>query len=91
MRWGFLKRFQQRIEAVARQHMNFVDQINLEATFAGRVLDVFQKLAGVLDLGSAGRVHFDQINKSTRLDRLAGTAGQTRRGRWARIAVKTTR
>ena len=75
VRWRFFKRFQQRIEAVPRQHMNFVNQINLEATLARRVLNVFQQLTGVLDLGSAGRVHFDQVNKSTCLNRLASTTG----------------
>ena len=54
--------------------MDFVDQIDLEPAPAGRVLHVFQQLAGVLDLGAGGGVHLDQVYKTTGVDFPAGGA-----------------
>ena len=69
--------------------MHFVDQVDLEAAFARCVLNVFEKLAGVLYLGTAGGVDFDQINKPPCFDRLAGATGQTWRRGHAGFTVQT--
>ena len=58
------QRFQQRIEAVAGEHVHFVDQVDLEAPTGRCVLHVFQQLAGVFNLGAAGGVDLDQVNKT---------------------------
>jgi len=59
---------------VGRQHVHFVDQVNLEAAPIGRVLHVFQQIAGVLDLGAGRGVYLDQIHESTGVDLSAGGA-----------------
>ncbi len=48
--------------------MNFVDQVDLEATTAGGVLHVIEQFAGILDLGAAGGVDLDQVDKPTFVD-----------------------
>ena len=62
------ERFQQRIKRAGREHVDFVDQIDLKAAFAGCVLHVFQQLAGVFDFGSTGRVDLDQIDEAPGLN-----------------------
>ena len=56
--------FQQCIETVTGQHVHFVDQVDLEAPTGRCVLHVFQQLAGVFNLGAAGGVDLDQVNKT---------------------------
>ncbi len=45
--------FQQGVERVTGEHVHFVDQVDLEAPTARRVLHVVQQFAGILDLGAA--------------------------------------
>src|SRR5690606_27744088 len=52
---------QQRIERVRREHVHFVDQVDLVAAARGGVLHVVEQLAGVVDLGARGGVDFDQV------------------------------
>jgi hypothetical protein len=62
-RWLF-ERFQQRIEAVIREHVNFVDQINLEARARWRVLNIIKQVSCIFDLGSRGSINFQNIDAS---------------------------
>ena len=66
--------FQQRVEAVAGEHVHFVNEIDLVAAARGRVLHVVEQLARVVHLGARGRVHLDQVHETALVHFLAGTA-----------------
>ena len=53
VRRRLLERLQQRVEGVRRQHVHFVDQVDLVAAARRRVLRVVEQLAHVVDLGVA--------------------------------------
>ncbi len=60
--------FQQRVEGMAGEHVHFVDQVDLEASAAWRVLHVVEQFAGVLDLGAARGVDLDQVDETAFVD-----------------------
>ena len=62
VRRRLLEGFQQGIEAVVRQHVHLVDQINFVTGVRRRVLHVLQQLTGVLHFCLGGRIDFNQIN-----------------------------
>ena len=68
MRWRLLKRFQQRIEAVGREHVHLIHQVNLVSSTRWRVLHVIQQLASILDLGAGSCIDFDQVNETPFID-----------------------
>ena len=78
MGWRLFEGFQQRIERVRGEHVHFVDQVDLVATTTGCVLHVLEQFAGVLDLGAAGSVDFDQIDEAPLIDLPAYRAGTAR-------------
>ena len=57
--------FQQGIKAVARQHMHLIDEIHLVAPAAGRVLHIFEQLAGIFNLGARCSIDFDEVDKTS--------------------------
>src|SRR5690606_14060794 len=91
VRRRLFERFQQRVEAVRRQHVHFVDQVNLETPAARRVLHVLEQLARVFDLRARGCVDFDEIQETAFADFAAGAALAARRGGDALFAVQATR
>ena len=52
MRRRFLERLQQGVERVPREHVHLVDEVHLESSARGGVLDVLEELPGVLHLGA---------------------------------------
>ncbi|MNC01835.1 hypothetical protein D3C75_491900 [compost metagenome] len=66
--------FEQRIEAVARQHVHLIDEVHLEAAAGRAVLHVVQQLAGVFHLGARGRIDLQQIDEVALIDLTAGVA-----------------
>ena len=68
MRWRLFQRFQQGVKAVARQHVHFIDQIDLEAATRRGVLDVIQQIAGVFDFRARCSIDLNQIDKTPLLD-----------------------
>ena len=68
--------------------MHFVDQIDLEAPTARRILHVVEQLTGVFDLGAAGGVHFDQVDETALIDLPTHRTGATRRGADAGFTVQ---
>ena len=74
MRRRLLQRFQQRVERRLRQHVDFVNQINLVAAARRRIHRVVDQLAHVVDAGIAGGIDFEQIDEAARIDLDAGTA-----------------
>ncbi len=78
MRRRLLKSLEQRIESIARQHVDFVDDVDLVARRNRRVAHRLDDLANVVDTGVRGRVHLDHIDVSPFRDRLAGLANAAR-------------
>ena len=80
--------FQQGIKTVRRQHMHFVNQVDLEASTGWRVLHIIQQLPGVFDLGARCRIHLNQINKTALGDFLTGRTSTTRTSANPLLAVQ---
>src|SRR5690606_37181807 len=78
------------IEGTGGEHVHFVDEIHLEASDAGGVLDVFEQLAGIVDAGAAGRIDFDGVHETAFTDGTTGTAFATGSGTDAFLAVEAT-
>src|SRR6185369_14212079 len=57
-----------------RQHVHFVDQVDLVTAAGRRVLHVLEQLARVVDLGTRGSVDLDEIDEAALVDLLAGRA-----------------
>ncbi len=76
-RW-FFKCFQQRIEAVRRKHVHFVDQINLVPPLGRRIKNVIKEITGIFDFGSGCRIDFYQIDKSPLIQLPTGGTGPAR-------------
>ena len=89
MRRRLFQRFQQGVEAVARQHVHFIDQIDLEAAARRGVLHVVEQIAGVFHLGARGGVDLDQIDKTPLLDLTTVVAHAARGGGDPGFAVQT--
>ncbi|MNZ86193.1 hypothetical protein D3C78_1050100 [compost metagenome] len=79
---------EQGVERVRGQHVHFVDQVDLVAAAAGRVLHVVEQLAGVLDLGPAGGIHLDQVDETPLVDLPAYRALAARRRADALLAIQ---
>ena len=88
VRRRLLERLQQRVERVRREHVHFVDQVDLVAAARRRVLHVVEQLARVVDLGARGRVHFEQVDEAARVDVAAGAALAAGLRRHALLAVQ---
>jgi hypothetical protein len=88
VRGRFLERLQQRVERVRRQHVHFVDEVDLVAAARGRVLHVLEQLARVVDLGARRGVDFDEVDEAALVDFLARGAHAARRGGDAGLAVE---
>ncbi len=82
------QRLEQGVERVGREHVHFVDQVDLEAPTARGVLHVIEQFAGVLDLGAAGGVDLDQVDETAFVDLPAYRTGAAGRGGDAGFAVQ---
>jgi hypothetical protein len=83
------QRFQQRIEAVAREHVDFIDQVNLETATRRGVLHVIEQIASIFHFGSGGGIDLDQIDKAPLLNLTAVITLATGRRGDACFAVQT--
>jgi hypothetical protein len=88
MRRRLFERLEQRIEAVAREHVHLVDEVHLEARPRRSIGDVFEQLAGLVDLGARGGVDFEQIDEATAIDLATGRADAAGMGADALLAVE---
>ena len=79
MRGRLFQRFQQRVEGVAAQHVNFVDNIDLVACRDRGIAHRLDDLAHVVDASVAGGVHLDHVDMAAFRD------GDTRLAHAARI------
>ena len=69
-----LQRLQQRVEAVAGEHVDLVNEVDPEPAPGRRVLDVVQQFPHIFHAGLGGGVDFDQIHKPAVLDLAAAVA-----------------
>ena len=69
MRRRFLQRLEQRVEGVVRQHVHFVDEVDLEPTLGRCVLGVFHQLPGIVHPGARRGIHLDEIHEASVVDR----------------------
>ena len=85
----FFKCLQQRVKRVFRQHVDFVDDVNLVACRHGRITHRLNNLTDVINAGVACGIHFDDIdmaafgNGHTRLARATGI------NRWSALPIHT--
>ena len=77
----FFQRFQQRVEGAFTEHMDFVDDVDLEAAAGRAIAGVVHDLADVVDAGIAGGVDFDHVEIIAAGDGQAGIAFAAGRGR----------
>ena len=84
----FLQRLQQRVEGVRREHVHFVDEVDLVAASRGSVLDVVEQLAGVVDLGVRRRIDFDEVNEPSGINFAASAANAAGCRRDAGFAIE---
>ena len=87
MRRRLFKRLQQGVEGLLRQHVHFVDDVDLVAGRDGAVAHAFDQFAHVVDAGARGRVHLDDIDVAVLGDGLAVVADAARIDRRAALAV----
>ena len=88
VRRRLFQRFQHGVEGRLRQHVHFVDDVDLVAAGRGRVLGVFDDFADVVDAGIGSSVDFQQVDKAPGVDLPAGGAFTTRLGTDAAFAVQ---
>jgi len=82
------ERLQHGIERRSREHVHFVDDIDLEATTCRRVHRILEQLAHLVDLGVGRRVYFEQIDETPAVDFLARRTDAAGRGADAGLAIE---
>ena len=78
VRRRLFERFQQRIEGVTRQHMHFVDDVDLVARRHRGIAHRLDNLAHIVDAGVRRGVHFDDVDMAPFGDRAARLAHPAR-------------
>ena len=71
MRRRFFQRLEQRVEGALREHVHFVDDVDLVARLNGRIAHAVDDLAHVVDAGVGGGVHLDHVDVAGFQDGLA--------------------
>ncbi len=71
MRRRLFQRLQQRVEGLLRQHVHFVDDVDLVARRDRSVAHALDQLAHVVDAGARRRVHLDHVDVAILGDRRA--------------------
>jgi len=56
---------EQGVERLCRQHVNFVDDVDLVSAGGRQVLDVLSELADIVDLAVGGAVDFDDVKAAS--------------------------
>ena len=62
MRRRLFQGLEKRVKTREREHMNFVNEIDLIAATRRHVLRVFQQISCVINPGAGGRVYLDQVD-----------------------------
>jgi hypothetical protein len=85
--WRFLQRLQHRVEGVVRQHVHFVDHVDLEAPDDRLVDRLIEQLRDLVDAAVRRRIELDVVDVAPGVDVAAGVARAAGRGRDAAAAV----
>ena len=85
MRRRLLQRLEQRVEGRVRQHVHFVDQVDLVLAGAGREGHLVAQAADLVDAAVAGRVQLDQVHRAAGRGRRRRTRTRCRARRRARL------
>ena len=88
MRRRFLKCLEQGIECIARQHVNFVDNVDFVARRNRGVAHLFDDLAHVIDPGVRCRVHLDHVDMAAFGNRNAGLTHTARINRRPALPIR---
>ena len=80
MRRRLFQRFEQRVEGLAREHVNFIDDVDLVAAPRRPHGNVLPQLADLVDAAIAGGIDLDHIHILSGRHRVAGVAGVARLG-----------
>ncbi len=91
VRRRLFERLEHRVERVVREHVHFVDHIDLEARIDRRVHRAFQQRRHLVDAAIARRIHLEIIDEAPFIDLPARAAHAARRGGHARFAVERLR
>ncbi|MDR9256640.1 hypothetical protein FEP14_03177 [Burkholderia multivorans] len=91
MRRRLLERLQHRVERVVRQHVHFVDHIDLEARIDRRVHRALEQRGHFVDAAIARGIHFDVVDEAAFVDLAARTADAARLRRDAGFTVERLR
>ena len=89
MTWRFFQCLQQRIECVFRQHVHFVDDVNLVARGHRRIAHRLDNFTHIIDAGMARRIHFDNVDMPPLGNCNAGLAYSARVDRRAAFFIGT--
>ncbi len=82
VRWRLFERFQQSVERMPGEHVNFVDDVDLVPRRDRAIAHAVQQLAHLVDPGMRGGIHLDHVDMPVLGDRAAMdavTAGRNRR------------
>ena len=82
------KGLQHRSKRVPRQHVDFVDQVNLVAPDRRRIARGVENLAHVVDAGRRCGIELDQVDEAAFIDRNAGTTNAAGRRGDAGLAIE---
>ncbi|CAB3758216.1 hypothetical protein LMG29542_03263 [Paraburkholderia humisilvae] len=91
MRRRLFERFEHCVERVVRQHVHFVDHIDLEARIDRRIHRALEQRGHFVDPAIARRIHFDIVDEAPFVDLPARAAHAARRGGDARLTVERLR
>jgi len=64
MWWWFFERLQEGIGGAGTKHMDFIDDIDLVASFAWSIVDSFAEVSDIVHAGVTGGINFYDIQGS---------------------------
>ena len=85
---GLLQRLQHGVEGRIREHVDLVDDVDLETAARRRIDGILEKLPHFVDLGIGRRVNLEQIDEASGIDLPAGRADAAGSGGDTSLAVK---
>ena len=86
------QRLEQRVERLAGQHVDFVDDVHFRAELRRCKLDALAQFSDLVDAAIAGRIDLHDVEGGALCDRNAGVAVTARVGaRTVGLAVETLR
>ena len=88
MQRRFLKRLKQSVERLRREHVDFVDDVNLVFRTTGSNGGVGTKLTNLVDAAIGSTINLEHIDVFAGRYRLANITLITRRHRWALFAIQ---